>query len=55
MAKVDKPNKNQQLRWQAEDIVRQAVSNTPSFKKAVNATMKEIKSVQKQATKIVKK
>uniref|UniRef100_A0A6M3KLB8 Uncharacterized protein n=1 Tax=viral metagenome TaxID=1070528 RepID=A0A6M3KLB8_9ZZZZ len=26
------PDKEQQLRWQAEDIVRQSIQNTPSYK-----------------------
>ena len=55
MAKMDTgPSKEQQLRWQAEDIVRQSIQNTPSYKKAVNATVKQLKTVQKQATKIIK-
>ena len=48
------PTKEQQLKWQAEDVVRQAMVNTPSFKKAVRQTMKDLKVTQKNAVKNLK-
>ena len=50
-----KPDKDEMLKWQAEDIVRQSVQNTPSFKKAVRQTMKELKKIQSSAIKTLKK
>lgn len=51
---VTKANKAEQLKWQAEDIVKQSIQNTPSYKKAVRETIKQLKTVQKQAAKIIK-
>lgn len=54
MAKVSKISKEQELRWQAESVVRQAVENTPLFKKAVSQTIKQLKRTQKDAVNILK-
>ncbi len=48
------PSKTEMLRWQAEDVVRTAVTSTPEFKKAVTQTMAELKKVQAKAAKTVK-
>lgn len=54
MARDMGPSKAEQLRWQAEDIVRQSIKNTPAYNKAVRETVKQLKTVQKQAAKIIK-
>ena len=54
MAKLNGPSKNEQLKWQAEDVVRQSISSTPAYKKAVRETMKQLKSVQKNASNIIR-
>lgn len=46
--------REEELRWQAESVVRDALTNTPAFKKAVRSTMKELKRVQKDAVKKLK-
>jgi len=55
MASTNKPDKEQQLRWQAEEIVRQAITNTPQFKTAVHETMKSLKSLQKKTLRTVRR
>jgi len=54
MARDMRPTKQEMLKWQAEDVVRQAMMNTPSFKKAVRQTMKDLKVTQKNAVKNLK-
>ena len=48
------PSESEQLKWQAESVVREAIANTPAFKKAVRSTMKELKQVRKDAVKKLK-
>ena len=45
--------KKEMLKWQAEDVVRQAMQNSPEFKQAVQQTMKELGQVQKNASNII--
>jgi len=46
MARVSKLSKAEQLRWQAEDVVREAIKNTPSYEKAVRQTIRHLKETQ---------
>jgi len=48
------PSKKEMLRWQAEDVVKQAMLNSPEFKQAVQQTMKELESVQKNAARTIR-
>lgn len=50
-----KDTSKEELKWQAESVVRHAVETTPQFKKAVKQTMTELKRVQKTAQKTVRK
>ena len=46
--------KNEELKWQAEDIVRKAIEGTPGYKKAVRQTITELRQVQKVAAKTIR-
>ena len=47
------PSKQEQMKWRAEDIVRQSIMSTPAFKKAVRQTMTELKKIDKEARKTI--
>lgn len=49
------PSKDDQLRWKAEDIVRESLVNSPAYKAAVRETMKQLRTVQKDAAARLKK
>ncbi|KKN25859.1 hypothetical protein LCGC14_0880460 [marine sediment metagenome] len=55
MAKSEKATKAEELKWQAESLVRKSIEGTPAFKKAVKQTVKELKSVQVRVRKQLKK
>ena len=42
-----------ELKWQAESIVKTAISKTPAFRKAVKETIKQIQATEKNAQKLV--
>ena len=48
-----KQMKAEQLKWQAEDLVNQAMRETPQYKKAVKITLKEIKANESKARNII--
>lgn len=49
-----KSGKEQELRWRAESIVREAVEQSPNFGKAVRQTIKELKTLQKDINQTLK-
>ncbi len=51
---TSKANKEQELQWRAESIVREAVEQSPNFNKAVRQTVKELKVLQKDIKQTLK-
>lgn len=48
------PDAEEQRRWQAESVVRDAMKKTPEFKRAVRATMRDLKQAETTAKQIVR-
>ena len=51
MAKETGPTADERLQWQAEDIVREAIKKSPTFKKAVRQVKGELKQTHKRIAK----
>ena len=54
MAKETSSSKDDRIKWQAEDIVRRSLENTPGYKKTIRQAMKDIRAAEKQAKKTLK-
>lgn len=50
-----KADKAEQLKWRAEDIVRDAMKNTPAYKAAIKQAVRDLKAAEKSAARNFKR